>query len=127
MCVCSVTSDSLQPHGLIIAQQSPLSMEFPMQEYWNGLPFPTPEYLPDPGIEPCIDLKYLVGQKFIQVLASPIQCQMSLQETQKRGKGSVRKETKIGVMLPQAKGCREPLEMSSGDFRGSDSRGSADP
>ena len=63
MCVCSVTSDSLQPHGLIIAQQAPLSMGFPMQEYWNGLPFPTPGHLPESGIKPCIDFKYLVGQK----------------------------------------------------------------
>ena len=27
-------------------------MEFSRQEYWNGLPFPTPEDLPNPGIEP---------------------------------------------------------------------------
>ena len=27
-------------------------MEFSRQEYWNGLPFPSPEDLPDPGIEP---------------------------------------------------------------------------
>jgi len=27
-------------------------MEFSRQEYWNGLPFPKPENLPDPGIEP---------------------------------------------------------------------------
>ena len=26
-------------------------MEFPRQEYWNGLPFPTPGDLPDPGTE----------------------------------------------------------------------------
>ena len=26
-------------------------MEIPRQEYWSGLPFPTPGYLPDPGIE----------------------------------------------------------------------------
>ena len=26
-------------------------MEFSRQEYWNGLPFPSPGYLPDPGIE----------------------------------------------------------------------------
>ena len=26
-------------------------MEFPRQEYWSGLPFPTPGDLPDPGIE----------------------------------------------------------------------------
>ena len=27
-------------------------MEFTRQEYWSGLPFPSPGYLPDPGIEP---------------------------------------------------------------------------
>ena len=27
-------------------------MGFPRQEYWNGLPFPSPGNLPDPGIEP---------------------------------------------------------------------------
>ena len=35
-----------------IPQQAPLSMEFSRQEYWNGLPFPSLEDLPDPGIEP---------------------------------------------------------------------------
>ena len=35
-----------------IAHQAPLSMEFPKQEYWSGLPFPTPGDLPDPAIEP---------------------------------------------------------------------------
>ena len=32
--------------------QAPLSMEFSRQEYWSGLPLPTPGHLPDPGIEP---------------------------------------------------------------------------
>ena len=32
--------------------QAPLSMEFSRQEYWSGLPFPSPGDLPDPGIEP---------------------------------------------------------------------------
>ena len=27
-------------------------MEFSRQEYWSGLPFPSPGDLPDPGIEP---------------------------------------------------------------------------
>ena len=27
-------------------------MRFSRQEYWSGLPFPSPEDLPDPGIEP---------------------------------------------------------------------------
>ena len=34
------------------AHQSPLSMGFSRQEYWSGLPFPSPGDLPDPGIEP---------------------------------------------------------------------------
>ena len=32
--------------------QPPLSMRFSKQEYQSGLPFPSPGYLPDPGIEP---------------------------------------------------------------------------
>ena len=43
---CSVMSDSMQSHGL-----SPLSMGFSKQEYWSGLPFPSPEDLPNPGID----------------------------------------------------------------------------
>ena len=35
-----------------VALQAPLSMGFSRQEYWSGLPFPSPGYLPDPGIEP---------------------------------------------------------------------------
>ena len=35
-----------------VARQTPLSMEFSRQEYWSGLPFPSPGDLPDPGIEP---------------------------------------------------------------------------
>jgi len=31
--------------------QAPLSMGFSRQEYWSGLPFPTPGDLPNPGIE----------------------------------------------------------------------------
>ena len=32
--------------------QAPLSMEFSRQEYWSGLPFPSPGLLPSPGIKP---------------------------------------------------------------------------
>ena len=35
-----------------VAQQALLSLEFSRQEYWSGLPFPTPGDLADPGIEP---------------------------------------------------------------------------
>ena len=35
-----------------VAHQAPLSMGFSRQEYWSGLPFPSPGDLPNPGIEP---------------------------------------------------------------------------
>ena len=35
-----------------IALQAPLSMGFSRQEYWSGLPFPSPGDLPDPRIKP---------------------------------------------------------------------------
>ena len=35
-----------------VAHQAPLSMEFSRQEYWSGLPFPTPGDLPNPVIKP---------------------------------------------------------------------------
>ena len=54
MLVCmwawSVVSDSETPWT--VAHQAPLFMGFPRQEYWSGLPFPSPGDLPDPGIEP---------------------------------------------------------------------------
>ena len=35
-----------------VAHQAPLTVGFPRQEYWSGLPFPSLGDLPDPGIEP---------------------------------------------------------------------------
>ena len=35
-----------------VAHQNPLSTGFPREEYWSGLPFPSPEDLPDSGIGP---------------------------------------------------------------------------
>ena len=35
-----------------LAYQAPLSMGFSRQEYWSGLPFPSPGDFPDPGIKP---------------------------------------------------------------------------
>ena len=53
-----------------IAHQTPLSMGFPGQEYWSGLPFPSPGDLPDPGIEPT--LPALAGRFFTaEILGKP--------------------------------------------------------
>ena len=46
----SVVSDSATPWA--VAYQAAQSMEFFRQEYWSGLPFPSPGDLPDPGNEP---------------------------------------------------------------------------
>ena len=46
----SVVSDSATPWT--VAYQVPLSMGFSRQEYWSGLPSPSPGDLPNPGIEP---------------------------------------------------------------------------
>ena len=35
-----------------VAHQAPLPMGFSRQDYWSGLPFPSPGDLPDPGIKP---------------------------------------------------------------------------
>ena len=42
--------NSVRPHSLQL--QAPLSVGFCRQEYWSGLPFPSPGDLPYPGIEP---------------------------------------------------------------------------
>ena len=47
---CSVASNSLVTPWTI-AHQAPLSMGLPRQEYWSGLPFPSPGDLPYPGIK----------------------------------------------------------------------------
>ena len=48
---CSVMSDS-SVTPWTIACQAPLSIEFSRQEYWSGLPFPSPGDLPNLGIQP---------------------------------------------------------------------------
>ena len=51
--MCLVAQLCLIPCDLMnCSLQAPLSMGFSRQEYWSGLPVPSPEDLPDPGIEP---------------------------------------------------------------------------
>ena len=46
---CKVVSNSFVTL-LTVACQAPLSIKFPRQEYWSGLPFFSPGDLPDPGL-----------------------------------------------------------------------------
>ena len=50
MCPCELSCVFATPWT--IAHHAPLSMEFSRQDYWSGLPFPSPGDLPNPGIEP---------------------------------------------------------------------------
>ena len=53
LCACSVAqSYSTFCNPWTVAYQAPQSMGFFRQEYWSGLPFPSPVDLPNPGIEP---------------------------------------------------------------------------
>ena len=49
-----------------VAHQTPLSMGFSRQEYWNVMPFPSPGDLPDPRIKPVSPA--LIGRFFTTVL-----------------------------------------------------------
>ena len=64
----SVVSNSLQPHGLDEAHQAPVSMGFSRQEYWSGLPLPSPGNLPDPGIKPARSNLALAGRFFTTII-----------------------------------------------------------
>ena len=68
MCVSMVSRVWLFATSWIVNHQAPLSREFSKQEYWNRLPFPTPGYLANLGIEPeSLLLPALTGRFFITV------------------------------------------------------------
>ena len=51
--ICMLSHSLVQLSATLwtVARQVPLSMGFPRQEYWGGLPFPPPGNLPNPGTE----------------------------------------------------------------------------
>ena len=53
-CCCCLIAKSCRTLATpwTVARQAPLPIGFPRQEYWSGLPFPSPGNLPDPGIQP---------------------------------------------------------------------------
>jgi len=60
VCVLALSQVRLFATPWTVARQAPLSMGFPRQEYWSGLPFPAPGDLPNPGIQPVsLWLKFL--------------------------------------------------------------------
>ena len=68
---CALSPVQLFVTPWTVARQASLSMGFPRQEYWGGMPFPSPGTLPDPGIE--LKSSALVGRFFspLSHLGSP--------------------------------------------------------
>ena len=65
---CLVMSDSFATPRTVVCQ-APLSMGYLRQEYWSGLPFPSPRNLPHPAIKP--------GSPALQADSSPLSYQGS--------------------------------------------------
>ena len=69
------------------AHRASPSMGFSRQEYWHGLPFPSPGDLPHPGIEPslphCRQMLYPLNHK-----GSPICCMVRLKKKKKKKEGN---------------------------------------
>ena len=53
-----------------VAHQAPLSIGFSRQEYWSGLPCPSPGNLPDPGIEPVFLMSLALASGFFTTSAT---------------------------------------------------------
>ena len=69
MCAKSLQSCQLFAMLWTVALQAPLSMKFSREEYWNGLPFPTPGDLLDPGIKPMHFLHWQEDSLLKQVMS----------------------------------------------------------
>ena len=76
MCMWVLSRVQLFVTPLTVAHQAPLSMGFYRQEYWSGLPFPSPRDLPDPRIKPTsIASPALAGGFFTtELLGKPLYC-----------------------------------------------------
>ena len=65
-CCCLVAKSCLTLFATpwTVACQAPPSMGFSRQDYWSGLPFPSPGDLPDPGIKPASLVSPTLKERF---------------------------------------------------------------
>ena len=83
VCVC-VHAQSLSRIRLFatprtVARPALLSMEFSRQEYWSGLPFPSPGELPDAGIKPVSPVSPALASAFFTIALPGIQTHTVIQ------------------------------------------------
>ena len=86
---CMLSHVQLYATPRTVAHQAPLSMGFSRQEYWSGLPFPSPGDLPTSGTEPrspvsstlqvnALPLSHRVSPKLVSVQFSSVQFSSSV-------------------------------------------------
>ena len=128
--VDGLVAKSCQTLGTLwtVACQVPLSMEFPRQEYWSGLPFPSPGDLPNPEIE-LLSLKSpeLAG-RFFSCTEALQTCFLHKQKKKEKRKNSpiktrakdlnrrISKEY-IQMANKHTKRCRKHLQSSRNDIK----------
>ena len=97
MCAQSLSRVRLFMTQWTVVCKAPLSMGFPRQEYWSGLPFSSPRDLPNPGIE--LSSPALAGGFFTAKLPGKLPCYLG--------------PTLIGLYLPvpTASGFPMPLHL----------------
>ena len=69
-CACMLSRVRLFLTLWTVLCQAPLPMEFSKQEYWDGLPFPSPEDLPNPGMEPASLVSPALAGRFFTTSAT---------------------------------------------------------
>ena len=104
-CVQLLSHDQLFVTPSTIVPQVPVSMQVPRQEYWSGLPFPTPGDLPDRGIEPM----YAALQVDSLPLSS-VQSSHSVVSNSLRPHGLQR--TRLPCPLPIPRACSSSCQLS---------------
>ena len=79
MCLCVLVAQSYPTLQDLwtVARKAPLSMGLSRQEHWSGLPFPSPEDLPDPGIKPR-SAALQAGSLLFELQGSPNVCAFQL-------------------------------------------------
>ena len=87
-----------------VAYQAPPSMGFSRQEYWSGLPFPSPGDFPDPGIEP----------RFLALQADTLPSEPPMQETRIQSLGQENPLEKGMAMHSSILAWRTPWTEESG-------------
>ena len=103
-----------------VADQAPLSMGFSRQEYWSGLPCPSPGALPDPGIEPASLwlLHWQVGSLPLVPPGKPRDYEQNILEKWSDPVGSAVLHTLKETPVCKSNFTENPPEINKCEFRG---------